>query len=110
MFSFSGYLLKGVGHTHLPVGPTQRSLYLPNVEELSTDRLEEIYRSFVVPKPQRARHRNIAHPGVSASAMDLLAQRIQEASMLGHKRANDGGGDTSSSSPVKQIKIGADPS
>ncbi|XP_016992318.2 uncharacterized protein [Drosophila takahashii] len=62
----------------------KREIYLPDEESLSLDRLEEIYRKFVIPRPRREREPR--HPNPIPMEMEQLTQRIKSVAMVGQKR------------------------
>ncbi|EDV46393.1 uncharacterized protein LOC6550000 [Drosophila erecta] len=86
-----------------------RQIYLPDAEHLPMDRLEEIYRKFVVPKPRREpRDRSNPNrplkpnPNPIPMEMEQLAQRIKSVAMVGQKRPL---AKNASDDRAKQIKM-----
>ncbi|EDX01943.1 uncharacterized outer membrane protein YpjA [Drosophila yakuba] len=74
-----------------------RQIFLPDVEHLPLNRLEEIYRKFVVPRPRREREpRDRSNPNPTPKPnpnpipipmeMEQLTQRIKSVAMVGQKR------------------------
>ncbi|XP_017065238.1 uncharacterized protein LOC108103972 [Drosophila eugracilis] len=63
----------------------KRGIHLSDVESMSIEQLEDIYRKFVIPKPRREReHRDRSKP--IPMEMEQLAQRIKSVAMVGQKR------------------------
>ncbi|XP_016924247.2 uncharacterized protein [Drosophila suzukii] len=84
----------------------KRQIYLPDVEGLPLDRLEDIYRRFVIPRPRREREPRDrgAHPNTNPIPMEMeqLTQRIKSVAMVGQKRPLQ---ENPSDDSPKQIKM-----
>ncbi|XP_032581343.1 uncharacterized protein LOC6617966 isoform X2 [Drosophila sechellia] len=75
------------------------------------ERLEDIYRNFIVPKPKRERKQRIPSPNPdfnynsNSFELEQLTERIQSVVIVGQKRAH---GQKNSDDQAKQIKMDQD--
>ncbi|XP_016949302.1 uncharacterized protein LOC108024039 [Drosophila biarmipes] len=86
----------------------KREIHLPDMEGLAQDRLEDIYRRFVVPRPRREREPRDRtahphpHPNPIPMEVEHLTQRIRSVAMVGQKRPLQ---ESPSDDSAKQIKM-----
>ncbi|EDX18107.1 uncharacterized protein LOC6726154 [Drosophila simulans] len=89
----------------------KRLIFLPAGKDMPLERVEDIYRNFIVPKPKRERKQRIPSPNPdfnynsNSFEIEQLTERIKSVVIVGQKRAH---GEKNSDDQAKQIKMDQD--
>eukprot|EP00099_Drosophila_melanogaster_P002976 NP_001162776.1 uncharacterized protein Dmel_CG42512, isoform A [Drosophila melanogaster] len=85
----------------------KRRIFLGDGKDMPLDRLEDIYRNYIVPKPKRERKPRNPSPDPNFNPIEIeqLAERIKSVVIVGQKRAH---AENKSDDQAKQIKMDLD--